>query len=115
MLPTTHFRSRFAASQLIISRLWASVVASSPSSDSDNSNDMGAVHNGDPELRSSIDGVRYTERVPAATRLRHMLSDPRKAVFAPGVYDGLSARVALAQGYDCLYMLGCSMCVACRI
>lgn len=45
------------------------------------------------------------ERIPASKRLRQMLSDPRKAVFAPGVYDGVSARVALAQGYDCLYMV----------
>ncbi|KAK5130525.1 hypothetical protein LTR08_001955 [Meristemomyces frigidus] len=39
-------------------------------------------------------------------RLRQMLADPSRTVVAPGVYDGISARVALAQGFDCLYMTG---------
>jgi 2-methylisocitrate lyase-like PEP mutase family enzyme len=43
--------------------------------------------------------------VSAAKRLRQTLSDPNKAVFAPGVYDGLTARLALAQGFECLYMV----------
>lgn len=34
-----------------------------------------------------------------------MLSDPSKTVVAPGVYDGISTRIALAQGFDCLYMV----------
>lgn len=41
-----------------------------------------------------------------ATKLREMLSDPRKIVVAPGVYDGLTARLALAAGHECLYMTG---------
>ncbi|KAK1093960.1 hypothetical protein LTR48_001292 [Friedmanniomyces endolithicus] len=35
-----------------------------------------------------------------------MLADPSKTVVAPGVYDGITARLALAQGFDCLYMTG---------
>jgi len=45
--------------------------------------------------------------VPAATKLRRMLQDTSKLVFLPGVYDGLSARVALqVGGWDGLYMTG---------
>ncbi|KAK4503606.1 hypothetical protein PRZ48_004521 [Zasmidium cellare] len=39
-------------------------------------------------------------------RLRHLLSDPSKTVVAPGVYDGLTARLALEAGFECLYMTG---------
>lgn len=42
----------------------------------------------------------------AAARLRELLSDSSHTVVAPGVYDGISARLALAQGFECLYMVG---------
>lgn len=41
----------------------------------------------------------------AATKLREVLADPNGFVIAPGVYDGLSARLALAAGFDALYMV----------
>jgi methylisocitrate lyase len=41
----------------------------------------------------------------AATSLREILKDPNGFVVAPGVYDGLSARLALAAGFDALYMV----------
>lgn len=41
----------------------------------------------------------------AATSLRQTLADPNGFVIAPGVYDGLSARLALAAGFDALYMV----------
>jgi hypothetical protein len=41
----------------------------------------------------------------AAGRLRQLLSDSNHTVVAPGVYDGISARLALAQGFECLYMV----------
>ena len=47
-----------------------------------------------------------TESVPAATRLRALLAEKDKIVVCPGVYDGLTARIALATGFDCLYMVG---------
>ena len=40
-----------------------------------------------------------------AARLRQLLSDSNHTVVAPGVYDGISARLALAQGFECLYMV----------
>lgn len=92
----TPFHSRFAAAQLIVSYLSASVqkLLVSPGESLDNMENTG---NGNLE--------RYSGPIPAAKRLRQLLSDPRRAVFAPGVYDGISARVALAQGFDCLYMV----------
>ncbi|CZT20845.1 related to carboxyphosphonoenolpyruvate phosphonomutase [Ramularia collo-cygni] len=44
--------------------------------------------------------------VPGVVRLREMLADPKKTVVAPGVYDGLTARLALEAGFSCLYMTG---------
>lgn len=44
----------------------------------------------------------------AATKLREVLADPNGFVIAPGVYDGLSARLALAAGFDALYMVSLS-------
>ncbi|KAI1608236.1 methylisocitrate lyase [Exophiala viscosa] len=43
---------------------------------------------------------------PSSTRLRQMLADPEKIVVCPGVYDGISARLALNAGFDALYMTG---------
>jgi 2-methylisocitrate lyase-like PEP mutase family enzyme len=44
-------------------------------------------------------------QITAAARLRQLLSDSSHTVVAPGVYDGISARLALAQGFECLYMV----------
>ncbi|GAQ07167.1 2,3-dimethylmalate lyase [Aspergillus lentulus] len=44
--------------------------------------------------------------VTAATALRRSLEDPKSFIVAPGVYDGLSARIALSVGFDALYMTG---------
>lgn len=44
--------------------------------------------------------------VSAAQRLRQMLAEPDKAIFCPGVYDGLTARLALNEQFECLYMTG---------
>lgn len=42
----------------------------------------------------------------AATALRKRISDPKAGIIVcPGVYDGLSARVALDVGFDTLYMV----------
>ena len=41
----------------------------------------------------------------ASTRLRQLIERP-EGVVCPGVYDGLSARLALAEGFDAIYMTG---------
>lgn len=42
---------------------------------------------------------------PAATRFRNMLINTDKLIVCPGVYDGLSARVAHEVGFEALYMV----------
>lgn len=41
----------------------------------------------------------------AVQKLRKMLADPEKFIACPGVYDGFTARIALQEGVDCLYMV----------
>ncbi|KIW15525.1 hypothetical protein PV08_05571 [Exophiala spinifera] len=43
---------------------------------------------------------------PATQRLRDLLADPEHIVVAPGVYEGISARIALSLGFEALYMTG---------
>jgi 2-methylisocitrate lyase-like PEP mutase family enzyme len=43
--------------------------------------------------------------VTAVQKLRNMLADPEKFIVCPGVYDGFTARIALQEGVDCLYMV----------
>lgn len=40
-----------------------------------------------------------------ATRLKHKLRDTKDLIVCPGVYDGLSARVAQSVGFETLYMV----------
>ncbi|KAL2221675.1 carboxyphosphonoenolpyruvate mutase [Thermoascus aurantiacus ATCC 26904] len=42
----------------------------------------------------------------AVARLRALLADKSKIIVCPGVYDGFTARLALSEGFDCLYMTG---------
>ena len=44
--------------------------------------------------------------MPAATKLRQLLQEEGKTIFCPGVYDGITARLALKEDFDCLYMTG---------
>jgi NurA-like 5'-3' nuclease len=46
-----------------------------------------------------------TMAMTGAKRLREMLKKEDHIVVAPGVYDGLSARIALAAGAEVLYMV----------
>ena len=55
---------------------------------------------------STTDQVRACSPLTGAKRLREMLKDPSKVVVCPGVFDGLTARLALSAGYDALYMVG---------
>lgn len=40
-----------------------------------------------------------------AAKLRELLASPDKILVAPGVHDGLTARIALNAGFDALYMV----------
>lgn len=50
-----------------------------------------------------------TNNMTAVQKLRAMLADPDKFIACPGVYDGFTARIALQEGVDCLYMV-CRHC-----
>lgn len=43
--------------------------------------------------------------IPAASKLRRMLKDTKDLIVCPGVYDGLSARIAMQVGFKGLYMV----------
>lgn len=43
--------------------------------------------------------------VTAVQKLRAMLADPKKLIVCPGVYDGYTARIALSEGAEILYMV----------
>lgn len=40
-----------------------------------------------------------------AAKLRALLARPNEIIVCPGVYDGLTARIALRAGFECLYMV----------
>lgn len=47
-----------------------------------------------------------TKPFTGASKFRSMLSDPDKMIVCPGIFDGLTARLALSAGFDGLYMTG---------
>ncbi|KAK5706022.1 hypothetical protein LTR97_001008 [Elasticomyces elasticus] len=55
--------------------------------------------------------VGPVHRTPA-TRLREMLNSNDGIVTCPGVYDGLTARIALNAGFKCLYMTGAGTAIS---
>ncbi|KIY00049.1 uncharacterized protein Z520_04687 [Fonsecaea multimorphosa CBS 102226] len=63
---------------------------------------MGSVGNDTTNTKT----VKACSPLTGAQRLREMLRDPSKVVVCPGVFDGFTARLALAAGYDALYMTG---------
>ena len=48
---------------------------------------------------------KATHSLSPATRLKHKLQHTRDLIVCPGVYDGLSARIAQAVGFETLYMV----------
>jgi hypothetical protein len=49
--------------------------------------------------------AQTNRKMTAVEKLRSMLADPEKFIACPGVYDGFTARIALREGVDCLYMV----------
>ena len=56
-----------------------------------------------PPLPSN--GTSGNLNMTAVQKLRAMLADPDKFITCPGVYDGFTARIALQEGVECLYMV----------
>lgn len=55
---------------------------------------------------SGNEKASIVSRVLGPTRLRQILSDPDNIVSAPGVYDGITARMAINEGFEAVYMTG---------
>lgn len=66
---------------------------------------QGNAEQEDIEVSSALQMAVGPPPKTGATRLREMLADPHKTVVCPGVYDGLTARIALKEGFECLYMV----------
>ena len=67
---------------------------------------MAVSAHGAPSSASMATATPSLAPFSGATRLRSLLADPHTTVAAPGVYDGLTARIALAAGHEALYMTG---------
>jgi hypothetical protein len=46
-----------------------------------------------------------TPPLTAVAKLRALLAEKDRIIVCPGVYDGFTARIALQQKFDCLYMV----------
>jgi 2-methylisocitrate lyase-like PEP mutase family enzyme len=57
------------------------------------------------EEMGSGKAAQTDRRMTAVEKLRSMLADSEKFIACPGVYDGFTARIALREGVDCLYMV----------
>jgi methylisocitrate lyase len=44
--------------------------------------------------------------IPGSTKLSRMLTETNELIVCPGVYDGLSARIAMQLDFRALYMVG---------
>lgn len=68
----------------------------------------GPVTNGHDDQTNNVDGSKKEIKQhwrPAASVLRDMLADKSQTIICPGVYDGLTTRIALKAGFQCLYMV----------
>jgi hypothetical protein len=55
--------------------------------------------------RAGSSNIKSSSPLTGGKRLRELLKDPSNVVVCPGVFDGLSARLAVAAGFDALYMV----------
>lgn len=62
---------------------------------------MGSIDAG----RAGSSSIKSSSPLTGGKRLRELLKDPSNVVVCPGVFDGLSARLAVAAGFDALYMV----------
>ncbi|KAF2005770.1 methylisocitrate lyase-like protein [Amniculicola lignicola CBS 123094] len=54
----------------------------------------------------ATNGSNGTSKPTAVQKLRAMIADKNRVIACPGVYDGYTARIALQEGCDVLYMTG---------
>ena len=57
------------------------------------------------DTSTSINTSLFDDVWSPATKLKRRLEDTTDLIVCPGVYDGFSARIALAVGFDAMYMV----------
>ena len=63
-----------------------------------------------PLVESDVPKNRTIRPLTAAEKLRGLLTKKDSILLCPGVYDGLTARIALQAGFNCLYMVSLFDC-----
>lgn len=61
-------------------------------------------HSSENQVNGYLDSEEPSWR-SAASVLRDLLNNSDETIVCPGVYDGLTARIALRAGFKCLYMV----------
>ena len=59
------------------------------------------------EPTQSFSSLRHS--IVPASRLKHRIRDTNELIVCPGVYDGLSARIAMLTGHNVMYMVSLSL------
>lgn len=54
---------------------------------------------------STVSNGDTARQTSGAAKLRKMLNETNDLIVCPGVYDGLSARIALSLGFEAMYMV----------
>ena len=63
-----------------------------------------ASHDDTETAGTPVPPTRQTD-ISGATRLKKMVHESSEMIVCPGVYDGFSARIALAVGFNAMYMV----------
>lgn len=63
-------------------------------------------------MANAFNDILPAPLMPGSTRLRNRIANHAKIIVCPGVYDGLSARIALSLGFEGLYMTGAGTTVS---
>ena len=83
------------------------VTISNGVKDANGANSVNGVNgaNGANSANGHYNKTSEKHLMSGAAKLRHMLQDPNDLIVCPGVYDGLSARIALNLGFEAMYMV----------
>lgn len=61
--------------------------------------------NGSNAVNGYWNTIGEKHQMSGAVKLRQMLQESNDLIVCPGVYDGLSARIALDLGFEAMYMV----------
>lgn len=61
--------------------------------------------NGENGTNGTVSNGDAAKPTSGAAKLRKILNESNDLIVCPGVYDGLSARIALSLGFEAMYMV----------